>query len=119
MAEDLGDELKRNIPLSEMIASLRQELKVALHEGQNDAIRFDVKKIQLELQISVGKESGPEGKIKFWVLEAGAKATARQQDTHVFRLELEPTRTVPDGKGGTTQKPLDLAGSSSGRPNQG
>ena len=119
MAEDLGDELKRNIPLSEMIATLRQELKVALQEGRDETILFDVKKIQLELQISVERERGGEGKIKFWVLEAGAKAIAKHQDTHVFRLEIEPKQMIPDGKGGMIPKPLNLAGSSSGRPNQG
>jgi hypothetical protein len=118
MVEDLGEELKRNIPLSEMIATLRQELKVAFQEGEGETLRFDVKRIHLELQVSVEKERGREGKISFWVIDAGAKSSAKQQDTHVFKLEIEPTWMVSDGQGGRKREPLDLAGSTSGRPKQ-
>jgi hypothetical protein len=118
VADDLSEELRRNIPLSEMIASLRQELKVALKEGDGDAVRFEVKKIQLELQVAVEKERSLGGKVKFWVVGLGAKSKDKHHDVHVFKLEIEPTLLTPDGQGGFKAEPLKLAGANPGRPQQ-
>ena len=117
MADSLAEELKRNIPLSEMIESLRQELKVALSRGEGEKVLFDVKKVELELQIAVSRESGVDGKIKFGVLEAGARVGKTQQDTHLFRLELEPRVLGAEGGKPATQ-PLVLSDSDSERPKQ-
>jgi hypothetical protein len=118
MADDLAEELKRNIPLSEMIQSLRQELRVALAKGEGEPIRFEVTKVELELQIAVSREKGAEGKLKFSVLEAGAKAGKAQQDTHLFRLELKPEK-VTEEAGQETTGPLKVSAQERARPEQG
>ncbi|MBN1608262.1 MAG: hypothetical protein JW940_16640 [Polyangiaceae bacterium] len=118
MADCLAEELKRNIPLSEMIESLRQELKVALSRGEGERVRFEVKKVELELRIAITREDGLGGKLKFGVVEAGGKLGKTQQDTHVFRLELEPCEMVMvDGE--PRNRPLFIADSEPKRPAQG
>ncbi len=104
MSNDLVEELGRNIPLSEMIASLRQELRVALTSGDDDVIRFEVTKIELELQVAICKEHAGSGGLTFGVLTAGASKKNQTQDTHTFRLELKPEFT----KGASTAQPLKL-----------
>jgi NTP-dependent ternary system trypsin peptidase co-occuring protein len=94
---DLSDELHRNIPLSEMIQTLRQELMVALESGKDSRMRFLPKKVELELQIVVERERSAGGKIAIGVLEAEGKVGKKQGDTHLFRLELEPRWLTPEG----------------------
>jgi len=119
MADDLASTLKRNIPLSEMIQTLRQELSVALAEGQDSRLRFLAKKLELELQITVERESGAGGKIKFNVLavegEGESKLGRKQQDTHVFRIELEPRWLTERGE----LVSIPIADPDTRAPNQG
>jgi hypothetical protein len=118
MAEDLSEALGRNIPLSEMIESLRQELKVAASQGEGDRVRFEVKKVELELQIGITRGKANEAKWKFWVVEFGGKRDKSQQDTHVFRLELEPKYFDPmDSE--KTPKILTVSGQETKKIDQG
>jgi hypothetical protein len=97
MAEDLSEELQRNIPLSEMIQTVRRELEVALAAGRDSSMRFLANKVELELQVVVAREGGVGGKLKLGVVEANAKVGRKHTDTHVFRLELEPRWLTQDG----------------------
>lgn len=97
MADDLSHELQRNIPLSEMIQTVRRELEVALAGGRDSRLRFLPKKIELELHIVVERERSGGGGLKLGVVEASAKLGKKQADTHVFRLELEPRWLAEDG----------------------
>jgi len=88
MADDLAEELGRNIPLSEMLQSLRQELALAKLAGKGAGIRFDIDEVEVELQVSVSKDRGANGKVSFWVLEGGAEAKAANASVHTFKLKL-------------------------------
>lgn len=96
MSDDLSEELGRNIPLSEMIQSLRQELSVSMGNVTDRSLRFKVEEVELELRIQVTRERGAEGKLKFGVVEAGGKSSSSQQDIHVFKLKLKPE--TPEGR---------------------
>jgi hypothetical protein len=98
MAETLHEE--RNIPLSEMIQSLRIELKDAMHRARGDDLKLKVKEIDVELRVAVGKGSEAGAGIKFWVVNATAGRKATELTTHVFRLKLEP-ELAGDGEAGS------------------
>ncbi len=55
MSDDLTDELGTNIPLSEMLQTLRTELQVAMRAGEGQPVRFDVGPVDLELQVRVAQ----------------------------------------------------------------
>lgn len=92
MAEDLSEELGRNIPLSEMIQTLRSELKVAMKEGGGDELKFEVGEVELELQVRIQNDKEGKGGIKFWVLTAGAGGKKSDETVHTFRLKLKPVK---------------------------
>lgn len=90
MSEDLGQELERNIPLSEMIESLRQELKVAMAKSHGDSVRFAVSEVELELELQVTRDRDVKGGVKFWIASASAGGKSSKVDTHRFKLKLTP-----------------------------
>lgn len=82
------------IGLAEMIESLRRELQISLKEGKDQAVAFDVDKVELELKVLVSRKAKGEGGIAFWVLKAGASGEAGRDMSHTFKLTLAPVDAV-------------------------
>ena len=78
------------IPLAEMIETLRQELELAQIHGVARPVAFGVEKVELELKIAISRKAKGEGGIKFWVLSAGATAEGGRESVHTFKLTLSP-----------------------------
>lgn len=97
MTDDLAQNLERNIPLSEMIQTLRNELYVSLYEARGHQLRFRVESVELELQVAVSRETEAGGGIKFWVVNAAGKHKSGSQDHHTFKLKLQPILDEPAG----------------------
>lgn len=100
MVDNLTNTLERNIPLSEMIQMLRNELYAAVYEAHGQGLRFRVESMELELQIAVTRESEVGGGIKFWVINANGKQKTASTDHHTFKLKLQP---LLDSPGGTSE----------------
>ena len=90
MSRGLEEGLPYDIPLHEMIQSLRQELAASLVAGRDAAVRFAVSEVELELCVALTREHGAQGGVKFWALSADAKMSRSATQTHVFRLKLKP-----------------------------
>lgn len=90
MADDSTEDLGKNIPLSEMIESLRQELAVAVAKGDGKAVRFEINAAELEVELVAKKTTAGEGRVKFWVVTAKGKMASEDQVTHRFKLTLTP-----------------------------
>jgi hypothetical protein len=109
MAEDLQEELGKNIPLSEMIQTLRTELQVALSAGAGQSVHFEVEKVDLELKVAVKRVGKAKGGVKFWVISIGGEVGGESNMTHTFKIALAP-KTLAGGSlqvGGTTVQPPD------------
>ena len=91
MSNDLGTALERNIPLYEMLQTLRHELKASVEAAEGETMRFELDMVELELRVGVKRDTSAEGKIQFWVFEAGATRGSGTEQTHIFRLKLKPT----------------------------
>ena len=78
------------VELAELVAQLRTELTEAMQEGRDEALRFGLGPVELELTVTVGKEATPGAKVRFWVVEAGADAKASSARTQTIKLTLEP-----------------------------
>jgi hypothetical protein len=87
MAQDL-------IPLSEAIAALRKELTTAAAASQNEALRFTVGPVELELNLVVQREVEADGKLQFkifgWGAEAGASGKLSDERSQKMKLTLTP-----------------------------
>ncbi|MFD7107081.1 trypco2 family protein [Streptomyces celluloflavus] len=94
------------IELSEMIQQLRQELSAALADGDGQLVRFELGPVEIEATVEVGREAGGNGKVRFWLVDAGAEGRATQTRGQRITLTLQPKTFGVDG----TPRTLLIAG---------
>ncbi|MEV6114038.1 trypco2 family protein [Streptomyces sp. NPDC052109] len=97
------------VELSEVIRQLRAELATAMAEGEGEDLRFALGPLELELSVSVQRDAAVNGKVKFWVVEAGADAKVGGNHVQTLRLTLEPRRS---GVNGVVQPEVLISGPS-------
>ena len=92
MEEKISDHA---IPLTEVIDQLRQEIHRASGRADTagEALRFQLDRVQLELEVAVTRTAEGGTQAKFWVLEFGAKGTRERSRTQKVVLELTPRRS--------------------------
>ncbi|MEU6677455.1 trypco2 family protein [Streptomyces sp. NPDC046925] len=78
------------IELAEMIAQLRGELAAAMAAAQDEELRFELGPVQLEAEFAVQRSEAADGRIRFWVVEAGASGQRTASTTHRVTLSLTP-----------------------------
>jgi hypothetical protein len=78
------------IELAELIAQLRAELTAAMAEGAGEHLRFELGPVELELAVQVDKEAKSGGKVRFWVVDAGAEGKLGSSTTQKIKLTLHP-----------------------------
>ena len=96
------DPSEQEIPLADLITTLRQELEEAQSRGAGQKIRFTVDRVELELKVAVTRKAKGEAGIKFWVVKAGGELESAGAVTHTFKLSFTPVLRT----GGT----VDVAG---------
>jgi Trypsin-co-occurring domain 2 len=84
----VGDEDGR-VPVAEFVAGLREELKAA-QAARDPELQFKVGPVTVEFSVVTGREGGPEGKVRFWVVEAGGSAKWSKGETQTVTLTLTP-----------------------------
>lgn len=82
------------IELTEFIAALRRDLHMSVAGSVGEALRFAVDDIELTLEIKAtrSEEKSGNGKLRFWVVEAGgsSKAESSHSQSHKVTLKLKP-----------------------------
>jgi hypothetical protein len=81
---------KGRLELSRVIRELRTELAAAIAAGEGEALRFQIEKIELELEVSVEQSATGKSGVKFWILEAGVDGTKSVAKTQTLRIQLRP-----------------------------
>jgi Trypsin-co-occurring domain 2 len=77
------------IPLSDAIQQLRDELREAILEGKDKDIVFTPNGIDIELAINFKAEAKGEGKVKLLaLLDLSTGATASRESQHKIKLSL-------------------------------
>ncbi|MFD7712070.1 trypco2 family protein [Streptomyces sp. NPDC059785] len=94
---------ERGIELAELIRQLREELKTAAGAGAGETLRFEVGPVEIEASVAVSREAGANGKVRFWVVEAGGDGKSARSATQRITLTLNPKVEADDG---TTRSPL-------------
>lgn len=85
------------LDLAEVIAELRTELADAIDKGRNEALRFEVGPVELELTVAVEKSGTTGGKVKFWVVEAGVDGKIASTSTQKVKVTLTPRQSGVPG----------------------
>ncbi|MFF2189350.1 trypco2 family protein [Streptomyces sp. NPDC058155] len=96
---------ERGVELAELIRQLRKELKAAAAEGAEagEALQFEVGPVEVEATVAISREAGANGKVRFWVVEAGGDGRFARSATQRITLTLHPKVVAQDG---TTRSPL-------------
>ena len=79
------------VELSSMLASLRAELGKAQAEGDGKGIKFEVKDVELELQVTVSEDTDVKGGVKFHIFNASVGEKVSSQSIQKIKLKLTPT----------------------------
>jgi hypothetical protein len=74
------------IELASVVRDLRGELEQAVAAGEDEALRFELGPIELEVAVAVERSAGGGGKVRFWVAELGADG--RSDTTRTQRITL-------------------------------
>ena len=85
---DQGGEA-RPVPLAEFVSGLRSELRAA-QAARDPGLQFAVGPVTVEFTVVTTRDAGPEAKVRFWVLEAGASAHWSREATQKVSLTLTP-----------------------------
>ncbi|MGW1838598.1 trypco2 family protein [Streptomyces sp. BBFR2] len=94
------------IELSSVIKDLRDELERAVTAAEGETLRFELGTIELEVSVALERTGNAGAKVKFWVVETGAEATATATSTQRLTLALRPALTGPDA----SERPAYVAG---------
>jgi hypothetical protein len=94
MADDLADVLERPIPLTEMIRSLKDELRLATNELAGLEPRLTVERAEIKLTLVVERSRVKGGGLDLRVVSFGSKWSNSSTDTHTFTLVLVPERSL-------------------------
>jgi len=78
------------IELADFIRVLRSQLQAAGEEGAGQELRFDVQKLELEIQTEIECDASVSGRFKVWVANLGASTSEKDRVTQTIRLSLLP-----------------------------
>jgi hypothetical protein len=93
------------VGLSTALDGLREELETAWKDSAGQLIRFRVNEVTLTLEAVVRTDKELGGKIRWWLVEAGAGGKTGTEVTQKLELTLKPALYGQDGK----PAPLDVA----------
>ncbi|MEV8007029.1 hypothetical protein LEL86_02590 [Streptomyces sp. WA6-1-16] len=78
------------IELADAVASIRNQLIDAATRATDHPVSFAVGDIQMEFTLELRRETKAGGKVKAWVVEAGADAARATGRTHKVAFTLTP-----------------------------
>lgn len=78
------------IGLTEALRGLRAELIESMAEADGQEVQFRLGPVDVEFQVALQETVAGEAGVKFWVVNAGAKASDSTTTTHTVRIQLNP-----------------------------
>ncbi|MEV5241802.1 trypco2 family protein [Streptomyces cinnamoneus] len=109
MSNDFGD--FGDIELAEAVRAIRSGLTSAAAAGAGEDLAFDVGDIALEFTVELRRDAKAGGKVKAWIVEAGADASQATARTHKVAFTLTPRdRHTGEGWKVGNDRPAGLSG---------
>jgi hypothetical protein len=97
------------VGLSAALEGLRQELETAWSDSQGRLVRFRAEAVTVRFEVQAKTDTKLGGKVRWWVVEAGADRGTGRQATQTLELTLTPQLYDDEGEPG----PLDVGGEQS------
>lgn len=80
----------QKLGLKETLEALRIEISESILLSEGKEIRFEMGKIELEMQVVIEKSKEGKGGVKFWVVEMGGGMAAKDSITHKIKIPFTP-----------------------------
>jgi hypothetical protein len=90
--------LPGRVSLADAVTAVRDELLEAAARAHDQDLLFEVGPIQMEFTAELRREARADGRLKAWVLEAGADAGRTSGHTHRVAFTLTPRRGADSGE---------------------
>lgn len=103
----MPEEDGHGVPVADAIELLRSELESALAQGQGRRVQFGVSDVSLTLSVVASRSRGVDGKLRWWVVEAGGSAGSSRELTQTLVLTLQPQLIGPDKSRGPLEVGAD------------
>jgi hypothetical protein len=100
------DDEAGGVGISSALEALRGELEEAWQASQGQRVRFRVTDVTLTVQVVARREKEGGGKVRWYLIEAGAEARSASETTQSLVLTLTPSLYDESGREG----PLDVSG---------
>lgn len=78
------------VGLASALEALREELESAWNAGQNRRVRFGASEATLTVEMVARQDRDGSGKIRWWLVEAGAAVKSGRERTQTLTLTLTP-----------------------------
>jgi hypothetical protein len=98
--------------LSEVVTQLRAELDEAMTNAAGQRLQFELGPIELALRVTVQNSTTGGGKLRIYVLEAGADGKHETQSAQELKLTLQPVDTQRTAAPEGGSKPPYIGGTS-------
>jgi hypothetical protein len=85
------------IELAEAVEAVRREVAAAAERAADERFRFEVGTVELEFSVELRRDARVNGKVRAWVLSAGAEAGAEHTRAHRVTVTLTPVDTATGG----------------------
>ncbi|MEU6569015.1 trypco2 family protein [Streptomyces parvulus] len=90
MNDEIHEGTEHAVELDKAVQAIRDGLVAAAEQAEGQDLAFELGDIQMEFTVELRKELKGGGKVKAWVLEAGADATRTTARTHKVAFTLKP-----------------------------
>lgn len=83
---------KAPIALSDLIQTVRAELRKAEDEGREDDLRFAVEGVEIELAVTIARDEKVDGKFDLKVFSFGGELSDQTGSEHRIKIVMRPRR---------------------------
>jgi Trypsin-co-occurring domain 2 len=97
----------KELGIAAAIEGLRSELEEAWESSRGKPVRFRVSDVTLTVQTVARREGGVSGKVRWYLIEAGADGRVARESTQTLVLTLTPALFDDETE---TSGPLDVSG---------
>jgi hypothetical protein len=93
----------QKVELAEAIEQLRDQLELAMKTAEDKALRFRLGPVELQLKVELAQKATAVGRVKAWVIEAGADGSLNANSAHTVKIVLHPQKKNDKGEYGDLQ----------------
>lgn len=92
---------EQDLELKDVIRDLRKQLVAVIEEGEDEAIKFKLDTIDLELKVTAKQEENTQAGFKAYIFSLVGSKESATEGVHTIRLRLTPKKR--DGQYGANE----------------